>query len=196
MTTVGRSGLTAYFFPPQKTRPVRCPVGAPPKNPGAVRCPVGPPGRPGPGTGTVPGGTLPSVTMGDEEDDWKSTSGEDDGDAQGRDDEVEVVFQLPSAAGVSAKCILLLPERHEDNTGLERLQNDSSKEIRPHPSLKRLENDSSKQIRPHPSLERLENDSSKQIRPHPSLERLENDSSSVKMLVRRSLYARSLTGVL
>ena len=35
----------------------------------------------------------------DEEDDWNSTSGKDDGDDQGRDDEVEVVIQ--TTPGVS-----------------------------------------------------------------------------------------------
>ena len=42
--------------------------------------------------------TLLSFTMGDseEEDNWNSTSGEDDGDTQGCDDEVEVVIQTTS----------------------------------------------------------------------------------------------------
>ena len=57
----------------------------------------------------------------DEEDDWNSTCDEDDGDAQGRDDEVDVVIQTTSEAGVSAKSILNLLERNEDNTGLYRL---------------------------------------------------------------------------
>ena len=56
----------------------------PKKNPGVVRCPVTPPRRPGPGTGTVTGevfGLVPSVTMvvSDEEEDWKSVSGDDGG---------------------------------------------------------------------------------------------------------------------
>ena len=50
----------------------------------------------------------------DEEDDWNSVSGEDDGDTQGCDETV-VILQT-SAPGVSAKSILLLPERNEDNT--------------------------------------------------------------------------------
>ena len=56
------------------------------------------------------------VTMGviDEEDDWNSESGEDDGDGEGREDEVEEVIQSTSVAGGSVKYILLLPERNED----------------------------------------------------------------------------------
>ena len=40
----------------------------------------------------------PSVTMGvsDDEDEWISESGEDDGDPQGRDDEVQEVIQPTS----------------------------------------------------------------------------------------------------
>ena len=57
-------------------------------------------GRPGPVTGTAPGlffglhQVSKSVTMGvnDEEDDWNSESGEDDGDGPGREDEVEEVI--------------------------------------------------------------------------------------------------------
>ncbi len=43
-------------------------------------------------------------------------SGEDDGDGTGtgNEDEVEEVIQQTSAAGVSDKSILLLPERNED----------------------------------------------------------------------------------
>ena len=50
----------------------------------------------------------------DEEDDWNSESGEDDRDCPGCEDEVEEVIQPTSAAGGSAKYILLLPERNED----------------------------------------------------------------------------------
>ena len=50
-------------------------------------------------------------------------------------------------------------------------------ETLPLEDLERLENDLSNKIRPHPSLERLENDLSNKIRPHPSRERLENDLS-------------------
>ena len=61
---------------------------------------MGTPGRPGPVTGTTPGlffglhQVSKSVTMGasDEEDDWNSESGEDDGDGPGREDEVEEVI--------------------------------------------------------------------------------------------------------
>ena len=69
------------------------PGGPPSKSPGPLWYPVGPPGRPG-----------PSVTMGviDDEDDWNSESSEDDGDAQGSDDEVLEVIHPTSAAGVRA----------------------------------------------------------------------------------------------
>ena len=50
----------------------------------------------------------------DEEDNRNSVSGDDDGDVQRRDD--EVVNLETSTTGVSAKTILLLPERNEDNT--------------------------------------------------------------------------------
>ena len=46
---------------------------------------------------------------------WEnSESGEDDGDGEGREDEVEEVIQSTSVTGDSAKYILLLPERNED----------------------------------------------------------------------------------
>ena len=53
----------------------------------------------------------------DGEDDWNSESGEDDGEGQRCDDEVEEVIQTTSLAGDSTKSILFLPERNEDNTG-------------------------------------------------------------------------------
>ena len=97
-------------------------MGPPPKNLDPVRCPVDPPGRPGPVTGTSPGlffglhQVSKSVTMGvsDEEDDCNSESGEDDGEGQRCDDEVEEVIQSTSVSGDSVKYILLLPERNED----------------------------------------------------------------------------------
>ena len=52
--------------------------------------------------------------VGDGVEDWNSESGEDDGDGAGSEDEVEEVIQPTSAAGGSAKNILLLPERNED----------------------------------------------------------------------------------
>ena len=53
----------------------------------------------------------------DGEDDWNSESGEDDGEGQRCDDEVEEVIQSTSGTGVSTKSILFFPERNEDNTG-------------------------------------------------------------------------------
>ncbi len=50
----------------------------------------------------------------EEEDDWNSESGEDDGDGVGYEDEVEEVIQTTSAVGGSPKSILLFPERNED----------------------------------------------------------------------------------
>ena len=50
----------------------------------------------------------------DDEDDWNSESGEDDGDSQGCHDEVEEVMYPTSSGGGSVKSILLLPERIED----------------------------------------------------------------------------------
>ena len=57
-----------------------------------------------------------SVTMdvSDEEDDWDSESGEDDGDGPGCEDEVEEVIQSTSTTGGSVKSILFLSERNED----------------------------------------------------------------------------------
>ena len=53
--------------------------------------------------------------VGDGVEDWNSESGEDDGDGAWCEDEVEEVIQPTSTTGVSAKYILLLPERNEDN---------------------------------------------------------------------------------
>jgi hypothetical protein len=50
----------------------------------------------------------------DEENDWNSESGEDDGDGPGREDEVEEVIHPTSTTGGSVKSILFLPERNED----------------------------------------------------------------------------------
>ena len=50
----------------------------------------------------------------DEEDDWNSESADDDGHAEGRDD--EVVILETSTSGDSAEFIFLLTERNEDNT--------------------------------------------------------------------------------
>ena len=51
-----------------------------------------------------------------DDDEWNSDSGEDDRDDQGNDD-VQEVIHATSAAGGSAKSILLLPERNEEDTG-------------------------------------------------------------------------------
>ena len=48
--------------------------------------------------------------------DWNSESGEDDGDCEGCDDEVEFI-DTTSPATESDKSILYLPERNEENTG-------------------------------------------------------------------------------
>ena len=54
----------------------------------------------------------------DEEDDWNSESGDDDGDGTGCEDEVEEVIQPTSAPGDSTKYILLFPERNEDKENI------------------------------------------------------------------------------
>jgi hypothetical protein len=62
--------------------------------------------------------TAPSVTMGDDDDvvdDWNSESGEDDGDCERCDDDVEFI-ETPSPTTDSVKSILHLSERIEDNT--------------------------------------------------------------------------------
>ncbi len=61
--------------------------------------------------------TSPSVTMGvgDGVEDWNSESGEDDGDCERRDDDVDHI-ETTSPATDSVKSILHLPERSEDNT--------------------------------------------------------------------------------
>ena len=51
----------------------------------------------------------------DGDEDWNSESGEDDGDCEGRDDDVELI-ETPSPAASSPKPILHFPERSEDNT--------------------------------------------------------------------------------
>ena len=51
----------------------------------------------------------------DVDEDWNSESGEDDGDCEWRDDDVELI-ETPSPATVSAKSILHLTVRSEDNT--------------------------------------------------------------------------------
>ena len=51
----------------------------------------------------------------DDVDDWNSESGEDDGDCERRDDDVELI-ETPSPATGSAEPILHFPERSEDNT--------------------------------------------------------------------------------
>ena len=48
---------------------------------------------------------------------WNSDSGEDDRDDQGNDDDVQEVSHATSADAGSAKSILLLPERNEEDTG-------------------------------------------------------------------------------
>ena len=62
-------------------------------------------------------GTSPSVTMdlGDGVQDWNSESGEDDGDCDRCDDDVDLI-ETTSPVTVSVKSILHLPERNEDNT--------------------------------------------------------------------------------
>ena len=51
----------------------------------------------------------------DDDEDWNSESGEDDGDCEGRHDDVELI-ETPSPAAGSAEPILHFPERSEDNT--------------------------------------------------------------------------------
>jgi hypothetical protein len=54
------------------------------------------------------------MVVSDEDDDWNSVSGDDDGDVQRCDDEVVNLETSPS--GVSVKSFFLLPERNEENT--------------------------------------------------------------------------------
>ena len=51
----------------------------------------------------------------DDDEDWNSESGEDDGDCEGCDDDVELI-ETPSPAADSAEPILHFPERSEDIT--------------------------------------------------------------------------------
>ena len=48
---------------------------------------------------------------------WNSASGEDERDHQGNDDDVQEVSHATSADDDSAKSILLLSERNEEDTG-------------------------------------------------------------------------------
>ena len=48
-------------------------------------------------------------------DDWNSESGEDDGDCERRDDDVDLI-ETTSPVSDSVKSILHFPERDEDNT--------------------------------------------------------------------------------
>jgi hypothetical protein len=50
----------------------------------------------------------------DEDDDWKSVSGDYDGHPEGRDD--EVIILETSTSGDSVESILLFPDRNEDNS--------------------------------------------------------------------------------
>jgi hypothetical protein len=55
--------------------------------------------------------------VGDDVDDWNSESGEDDGDCEQCDDDVEVI-PAPSPSTDSVTSILYLTDRREDNTCL------------------------------------------------------------------------------
>ena len=57
------------------------------------------------------------MDVSDGEENWNSESGEDDGEGQRRDDEVEEVIQSTSVVGGSDQSFFLFPERNEDNTG-------------------------------------------------------------------------------
>ncbi len=104
-----------------------------------VRCPVGTPGRPGPGTGTVPGGVSGlfflssfleksgdtdfvlfqrvSRMESDYDDERERASGDGDGDGDGDGHIHEVIHIVDkSAAGGSAGSILQLPERTDDDS--------------------------------------------------------------------------------
>ncbi len=54
-----------------------------------------------------------TMDVSDEEDDWNSESGEDDGDGPGREDEVEEVIQSTSAAGGSVKSSFQTGSSHQ-----------------------------------------------------------------------------------
>ena len=120
MTTVTRSGLSG--FPPPHTKTRSGPVPGGPSSKKKQSGPVS--GGPPPSTGTGDRDlvrsvfwTSPSVTMvvGDGEGDWNSESGEDDGDYERCDDDVELI-ETTSPTTVSVKSILHFPERNEDNT--------------------------------------------------------------------------------
>ena len=51
----------------------------------------------------------------DDDEDWNSESGEDDGDCEGRDDDVELI-ETPSPVTDSAEPTLHFPKRSENNT--------------------------------------------------------------------------------
>ena len=119
---MGLSDLTGYFSSHKKTRSGPVPDGPSFKKTRSGQMSGTPPRSTGTGDRDRTRSVLwtsPSVTMGvsDGEEDWNSESGKDDGEGQRRDDEVEEVIQATSAVGGSAKSILLLPERNEDNTG-------------------------------------------------------------------------------
>ncbi len=55
------------------------------------------------------------MVVSDGEEDWNSEYGEDDGDCERCDDDVELI-ETTSPAADSAESILHLPERNEENT--------------------------------------------------------------------------------
>ena len=106
-----------FFFPQKKTDAV---AGGPPSK--KPRCGAVSGGHPrSTGTGDRHRTrsvfwTVTSVTMGDGVvDDWNSESGEDDGDCERCDDDVDLI-ETPSPVTDSTKSIVHLPERIEDNT--------------------------------------------------------------------------------
>ena len=134
MTVVTRSGLSGFFSPQKTTQSVLVTGGSSSKKTQSVPVPGGPSSKKtqsGPVSGGHPRSTgtgdrdrtrsvcwtSPSVTMGvgDGEQHWNSQSGEDDGDCERRDDDVDLIETTSPAAG-SPKSILHLPERSEDNT--------------------------------------------------------------------------------
>ena len=134
MTAVTRSGLTGFFFP-KKNQSSPVPGGPSSKKPQSGPVPGGSSSKKTQ-SGQVPGGhprstgtgdrhrtrsafwTSQNVTMGvgdDGDEDWNSESVEDDGDCEGRDDDVELI-ETPSPAADSAEPMFHFPERSEDNT--------------------------------------------------------------------------------
>jgi hypothetical protein len=116
-------GLTGYFFPQKKTRCGAVAGGSPSKNPQCGAVAGGHPRSTGTGDRHRTRSafwTSPSVTMGvgeDDDEDWNSRSGEDDGDCEGCDDD-DVLIETPTPTAGSAGPILHFPERSEDTAWL------------------------------------------------------------------------------